>query len=94
MAMFPFLKGMNKVAKAGGLQSHGLFAFGYINNTLIDTFGLDSARVLIKGLLLIKLASPLLGLYLASKTKLYEALIRCWQSYSPQASIFIQNFLF
>jgi len=91
MATFPFLKGMNKVAKAGGLKSHGLLAFGYINNTLIDTFGLDSARVLIKGLLLIKLVSLLLGLYLAWKTKLYEALMRCWQSYSPKASIFIQN---
>ena len=91
VATFPFLKGMNTVAKEGGLRSHGLLAFGYINNTLVDAFGLDSARILIKVLLLIKLASLLLGLYLAWKSRLHEALMRCWQSCAPQASIFSQN---
>ena len=38
MATFPFLKGMNTVAKEGGLRNHGLLAFGCINNTLIDAF--------------------------------------------------------
>ena len=65
MATFPFLRGMNTVAKEGGQSSHGLLAFGYMNNTLIDAFELDSARVLIKALMLIKLASLLLGLSLA-----------------------------
>jgi len=90
MATFPFLRGMNTVAKAGGLRSHGLLAFGYMNNTLIDTFGLDSARVLIKALLLIKLASLLLGLYLAWKARLHEALMRCLHSWTPQANAFGQ----
>jgi hypothetical protein len=90
MATFPFLRGMNTVAKEGGLKSHGLLAFGYINNTLIDTFGLDSARVLIKVLLLIKFASILLGLYLAWKVRLHEALMRSWQSWTPQANVFSQ----
>jgi len=90
MATFPFLRSMNTVAKEGGLKSHGLLAFGYINNTLIDTFGLDSARLLIKVLLLIKLASLLLGLYLAWKVRLHEALMRCWQSWTPQAYVFSQ----
>jgi len=91
MATFPFLKGMNTVAKEGGLKSHGLLAFGYLNNSLIDTFGHDSARVLIKLLFLIKLAFLLIGFYLVWKTKLYEALKRCWQLCAPQASIFSQN---
>lgn len=90
MSTFPFLRGMNTVAKAGGLRSHGLLAFGYMNNTLIDTFGLDSARVLIKALLLIKLASLLLGLYLAWKARLHEALMRCLHSWTPQANVFSQ----
>lgn len=90
MATFPFLRGMNTVAKEGGLKSHGLLAFGYINNTLIDTFGLDSARELIKVLLLIKFASILLGLYLAWKVRLHEALMRSWQSWTPQANVFSQ----
>jgi hypothetical protein len=90
MATFPFLRGMKTVAKEGGLRSHGLLAFGYMNNTLIDAFGLDSARVLIKALLLIKLASLLLGLHLAWKARLHEALMRCWQSWTPQANVFSQ----
>jgi len=91
MATFPFLSGMNTVVKEGGLRSHGLLAFGYINNTLIDAFGLDSARVLIKALLLIKFASILLGLYLAWKVRLHEALMRCWQICAPKTSIFGQT---
>ena len=91
MATFPFLSGMNTVAKEGGLRSHGLLAFGYINNPLIDAFGLDYARVLIKALLLIKLASILLGLYLAWKARLHVAMMRCWQSCAPQANAFGQS---
>jgi hypothetical protein len=77
VATFPFQRGMNTVAKEGGLRSHGLLAFGCINNTLVHMFGLDSTRVLIKALLVIKLASLLLGLYLAWKARLYETLMRC-----------------
>jgi hypothetical protein len=91
VATLPFLRGMNTVVKEGGLRSHGLLAFGYINNTLIDAFGLDSARVLIKALLLIKLASLLLGLYLAWKVRLHEVLMRCWQICAPKTSVFGQN---
>lgn len=90
VATFPFLKSMNTVAKEGGLRSHGLLALGYINTSLIDAAGLGSARLIIKALLLIKLASLLLGLYLAWKTRLHEALIRCLQSCAPQASGFAQ----
>jgi hypothetical protein len=91
VATFPFLRGMNNVAKEGGLRSHGLLAFGYINNTLIGSLGVDSARIVIKALLLIKLLSLLLGFYLAWKTRLHEAFISCWQSWDLQRSIFCQN---
>jgi len=56
----------------GGLASYGFKALGYINNYLIGMFGYDRARILIRGLILIKLFSAVAGVTLALRSSLTE----------------------
>jgi hypothetical protein len=56
----------------GGLSSYGFKALGYINNHLIAMFGYDRARILIRGLILIKLFSAVAGVTLALRSSLTE----------------------
>jgi len=48
-------------AGEGGIGSHGLKAFGFMNQKLIDLYGLEPARIMIKALFLLKLLSLGLG---------------------------------
>jgi len=57
---------------SGGLASYGFKALGYINAYLVDMFGYDRARLLIKGLILIKLLSVVAGMMLAIRASLDE----------------------
>lgn len=74
VATIQFLKSVGSLAKEGGLKSHGLLAMGYLNNHLIDAFGLDVARILIKVLLLVKITALLLGFFMALKVRLQPAI--------------------
>jgi len=57
---------------SGGLASFGFKALGYINVFLVDTFGIDRARILIKALVLTKLVSIAVGVVLAIRASLAE----------------------
>jgi hypothetical protein len=57
---------------SGSLGSYGFKALGYINTYLISIFGYDRARLLIKGLILIKLLSVVAGATLAIRASLAE----------------------
>jgi hypothetical protein len=59
---------------SGGLASHGLSALGYLNNTLIDKFGLLSGRWLIRALFVLKVISLVVGGYMAYRLRLVEIL--------------------
>jgi hypothetical protein len=50
---------------SGGLGSHGLKALGYINTTLIDALGINTATIAIRGLVLCKGISFLIGILAA-----------------------------
>jgi len=57
---------------SGSLASYGFKALGYINTYLVGMFGYDRARLLIKGLILIKLLSIAAGVTLAIRASLAE----------------------
>ena len=57
---------------SGSLASYGFKALGYINTYLVDMFGSDRARLLIKSLILIKLFSAVAGVTLAIRSSLTE----------------------
>ncbi|MCX5959905.1 MAG: hypothetical protein NT053_08790 [Cyanobacteria bacterium] len=57
---------------SGGLASYGFKALGYINTYLVGMFGYDRARLLIKGLILIKLLSVVAGVTLAIRASLAD----------------------
>jgi hypothetical protein len=59
---------------SGSLASYGFKALGYINAYFVDMFGYDRARLLIKGLILIKLLSVVAGVMLAIRASLDEKL--------------------
>ena len=72
------------IVAAGGLGSHGLMAMGYVNNTLIDAFGLTSARWLIKLILAVKLIMFASGAFMASRLKLSDVLAKAMYTQSFQ----------
>jgi len=94
VATVQFLKSMGSTAKEGGLKSHGLLAMGYLNNDLIGTFGLDSARILIKALVLVKITSLLLGFYLARKTRLQRTMAASIIGFKSEAARSFHQYLF
>lgn len=59
---------------SGGLLSHGLKAFGYINLTMIDTFGIDSARWLIRLAVFFKFAALAISVYISMRLGLASIL--------------------
>lgn len=69
-SILPYLKIIGKVTKEGGLNSHGLAVLGYMNLRLIDTFGLEVARILIKLLLVSKILALVAGFLISLKSKL------------------------
>ncbi|MFN6352480.1 MAG: hypothetical protein ACK40D_06345 [Cyanobacteriota bacterium] len=71
--IFPLLgyfRSVGNLIKEGGLGSHGLLAFGYMNIALVDSFGIDTARLLIRVLFVSKAAALLAGFWLAYKANL------------------------
>jgi hypothetical protein len=94
VATVQFLKIMKSLAKEGGLKSHGLLAMGYMNNDLIGIFGLDSARILIKALFLVKITSLLLGIYLARKTSIQRAMAASISGLRSEAARSFHRYLF
>jgi len=61
---------------SGGLASHGLLAFGYLNNTLIDKFGLLNGRWIIRTLFVLKIISLIVGGYMAYRLRLAKILTK------------------
>jgi len=57
---------------SGGLASFGFKALGYINAYLVGMFGFDRARMLIRGLILIKMISVAAGLALVFRSSLVD----------------------
>jgi hypothetical protein len=55
---------------SGDIKSYGLRALGYINLTLIELFGLDMARWMIRGLIATKLIALALGATMVYQSKL------------------------
>jgi hypothetical protein len=74
---------------SGGLASYGFKALGYINAYLVGVFGYDRARLLIKGLILIKLLSVVAGVTLAIRASLADKIIGFFSSIRDQ---FFQKF--
>lgn len=68
--LLPYLKVIGKVTKEGGMNSHGLASLGYMNLRLIDAYGLEAARILIKLLLATKILSLIAGFLISLKSKL------------------------
>lgn len=68
--------GSGTTVAAGGLGSHGLMAMGHMNNTLIDSFGLTSARWLIKLILAVKVLMLFSGAFMAYRLKLADVLAK------------------
>jgi hypothetical protein len=62
------------VVAAGGLNSHGLTALGFLNTSLIDSFGLANARWIIKAMFGMKILMIASGAYMAFKLNLANIL--------------------
>jgi hypothetical protein len=75
----------------GGVKSFGLQSIGYVNNTLIDQFGLATARLMIRFLIIIKSAALIFGAYISYRVQLDLALQKLFLSIK---NVFIQRFSF
>lgn len=73
MAAASYVMTVGNLIKEGGLRSHGLMAFGYLNTALINTFGLSVARFLIRLIFLLKFASLAAGFIVSFKLRLFQA---------------------
>jgi hypothetical protein len=62
------------VVATGGLNSHGLTALGFLNTSLIDSFGLANARWIIKAMFGLKILMIASGAYMAFKLNLANIL--------------------
>lgn len=63
---------VGNLIKEGGMGSHGLLAFGYMNVPLVDSFGVETARLLIRVLFIIKPLALVAGSLMA-----YQADLAC-----------------
>jgi hypothetical protein len=70
ITLLVYFEKVGKLIKEGGMNSHGLLALGYMNLPLIDAFGIDAARLLIRFLFLAKIVSLLTGVVMAYKSNL------------------------
>jgi hypothetical protein len=77
--------GGNTVA-AGGLASHGLIAFGYLNNILIQAFGYTSGRWMIRIFFATKFLMLFGGAYMSYKLKLHQILTKAIENHAAKFS--------
>jgi hypothetical protein len=75
----PWASSGGTTVAAGGLNSHGLLALGYINNFLVDQLGLENARWAVKTLILIKLVFLALGAYMAYRLQIAALVVKAMQ---------------
>lgn len=73
LATSSYLLIVGNLIKEGGLNSHGLLAFGYMNMPLIKAFGIDRARMIIRLLFGAKLISLVIGFVVAWRLDLNRA---------------------
>lgn len=73
LPLISYLKTVGNLIKEGGLGSHGLMAFGYMNQILIDWIGLEPARFAIRLLFVVKFVAIAVGFYLAFRSRLFDA---------------------
>lgn len=91
--IFPLLSYFGTVGnliKEGGIGSHGLMAFGYLNTTLVNQFGLAAGRLLIRSLYVAKAAAILLGFYLAYRTGFADVQLRDSEASKNEHSGFLE----
>jgi hypothetical protein len=94
VSLTSFLQSIGNIPKYGGMGSHGLLAFGYINNELINHFGLGLARYLIKSLFLFKAVSILAGYVIALRLNFinnFQCLCSTFQENSPLSLLFLPS---
>ena len=68
--LLSYLRSVGNLIKEGGVGSHGLLAFGYMNIPLVNAYGIDTARLLIRLLFVTKAAALLIGFVMAYKVDL------------------------
>lgn len=66
--------GSGDIVAPGGLASHGLLAFGYLNSTLIDSFGLTTGHLLIKIMFGMKILMLAIGAFVAYRLRFADIL--------------------
>jgi hypothetical protein len=76
--------GSGAIVAPGGLASHGLMAFGYLNNTLIESFGLSSGRWLIKIMFGLKFLMVASGAYMAYRLRLVDIFLKTISAQTAQ----------
>lgn len=86
ITLLGYFEKVGKLIKEGGMNSHGLLALGYMNLPLIDTFGIDATRFLIRLLIITKIISLLTGIFMAYISNLSTPI------YGSQASARITAF--
>jgi len=82
---------VESVYAQGGIKSYGLQSIGYVNNALIDQFGLATARLMIRFLIVTKSAALIFGAYISYRVKLDVALQKLFLS---TKNVFTQRFSF
>lgn len=70
----PWLLAGGTPVGAGGLNSYGLKAIGYINLKLIDLLGIEVARWVLRGLIMVKVASLVAGIACTARLNLAASL--------------------
>jgi hypothetical protein len=76
--------GTGVTVAGGGLSSHGLMALGYLNNAVIDAFGSNSGRLLIKMAFAAKILMLVVGAFMAYRLKLVDILFKVIDAQSAQ----------
>jgi len=87
---FPWLSSVAMYAK-GGVGGYGLQSIGYLNHDLVDQFGLATARLMIRFLIVTKFAALIFGAYISYRVQLDIAIQKLFLSIK---NISVQRFSF
>jgi hypothetical protein len=79
----PWIRGSGTPIGSGGLFSHGLMAFGYINNDMLERFGSNLGRWAIRIAIAIKLSTLALSYVFAARQMPFSILERHMNRLSP-----------
>jgi hypothetical protein len=91
-----WINGTESLTASGALNSYGFQALGYVNIPLINAFGLNQARWLIRGLIVAKLLALIAGILITAKARLATSLrshLETIQTHDPSFGRYIENYL-